>query len=1284
MGFKKTGTAISSLMVVGSLLWLLDMRSNRSLPPMVTQAEPNAEDLPNSQLSQPQNPSDLKRVEIRPSPYALLDYDTIRAGQENNEAWANKYEITDNWSIQFTSEEEMDKFLNSTEASYIEKVQGFSDIHVIQFPDSKAEEVAQQIQTLLSSNESVLWFEQEALQTFALRYDESPPAFNDPLLRDQWHLKNTGDRWNVANEDANVYPAWNYGVSGAGKHIAIIDTGTEFNHPDLLSNYRKDIDFDYLDNDASPQPESSDETHGTAVAGVAGAGVNGNCGVGVAYNSELIGIRLIHEDRGVSSSRQASAIAHRSDIIDIYNNSWGPDTDDGANMAGPSTLSLSAIQNAIHNGRNGLGSIYIWAAGNGRTIGSNVNYDGWASIRYSIAVGAVGDQGKISSYSEPGAPMLVCAPSSGNTSGIRTTDLRGQSGVDPGDCRIEFGGTSSASPLVAGVVALMLEANPNLGWRDVQHILAKTAVRVARSDTDWKQNGAGHWVNHNFGFGRVDAAAAVKVAQTWTNVPDSTEYDSGELTIEQSVPDNSSTGIELTQTVDSNIRVEHVSLTLDLDAAEADTMDWGNLHITLTSPSGTESILATPHTDARKSYSEWTYWTVRCLDESSAGEWTLNLSDRRSGNLHAAKSWQLKLYGTPIEEGDNQHPVANDDNVSIIEATTYIDVAANDTDADDDTLEVISIYKSPDSSITLLQSGVIEYTPGEGMGGTDTFGYTIHDSRGGIKTAQVNIVVPRPEANPDQVGTSQNSPITIDVLENDIDYDGDSMRVTEMTLPDHGGAILQPNNQIEYTPLTGFVGVDRFQYTITDDDDGTSSAEVTVYVTREDDFALDFDGDNDRVIIQNTQDKRLNTPFTIESWIRPEGWGEGETGYGRIFDTEQIVFYLHGTGFPSYTTNSLLISIDHLNGVRSIYNTPANSIKLNQWQHVAVTYDNISSVKLYINGIEQSTSLPFDNASGPVTTGSQLWMVGEAASTQRAFEGAIDEFRVWDVVRSSNDLRNNMDQPLNGNESGLLTYLPMNEGMGSQTNDQSSPTEDGTITEAKWIRGILGENTAPQANRDEVEVIASQKIIIPVTTNDSDPDGDELRVSRIINVSTGSASFLNGSIIFESPDDFTGVVRIDYEISDGYNGSSKSALVLVIGEGLYYKVWEAKNFDGSLGEPENDNDFDSLTNFAEYAYGTNPLSGFQDPTLHRLEYDGVTGITRFTYTLLRSSIDVSYKLMQSNDLQNWTVAIEDLDYTLISVKPIDDDSETRVIEFNSSDGQPIFVRLEATSLAGAQ
>ena len=1225
-----------------------------------------------------------ERSPVEKSPYPARSPASLREAISNGEDWTESYQVSDTWTVQLGKPTLKDELMSELGAESIESIPGFSSVYVVHIPDSEQLLRANEIEKVLEGHSSVRWFEQEILETFALRYDESPPPFSDPILNDQWHLKNVGDRSNIPGEDSNIYPAWNYGVSGAGVFIAIVDTGTEGSHPDLAPNYRQDLDFDYIDNDPSPTPNDGSETHGTSVAGVAAAAANESCGVGAAFNAELIGIRLIDENSGVSSSRQASAVAHRSDLVDIYNNSWGPDTDNGARMSGPGNLSFSAMKNAIENGRDGLGVIYVWAAGNGRAINSNVNYDGWAAHRYAIAVGAVGDQGKVSTYSEPGAAMLICAQSSGNTSGIRTTDLQGAIGADLGDCRIDFGGTSSASPLVAGIVALILEANPNLGWRDVQQILAKTAVKVATDDGDWVRNGAGYWVNHNFGFGRVDAAAAVRVAQSWIPIGDEVEVSSNVLTVNQTIPDNSSVGIQTAHEVDNNIRVEQVSVKIDIDAATNSTADWGDLLIKLTSPAGTESILAEPHTDAQKTYSNWTYWSVRHLEENSQGTWTLSIEDRRSGDNHLLKSWELEIFGTAISENDNQLPVAETDSFVVSETTTYLDVLANDSDPDEDPLEIISIYRSPHSEVILLPSGLIEYTPGQVVGGNDRFGYTMHDGRGGIKTAEVEITIPRPFANDDSVATQKNTPISIPVLANDIDYNEGILRIKSFSQSTNGVVSSEGQLSLTYSPAVDFIGVDRFTYVVTDDEDGETTGEVSIYVTAGDDFALLFDGDDDQLIIEGSANEALNNPFSIEAWIRPTGWGEAEFGFARILDKDKIVYYLHGTGNPNYNENSMLILLDHSNGAQSIHNTPTNSIHLNQWQHVAATYDNISNVNLYINGIQQTLTSVGDNATGPVAIGTQAMIVGESVAKLRAFEGAIDEFRIWNRELSVAEISANKDQSLTGEELGLRTYYPMNEGIGLQLNDNASPSNLGAISGAKWIKGIIGENTPPVPTIDEVESIVNQKIVIPVTTNDSDQDGDEILIRKLTNVSSGSASIQGGSIIFQPEEDFTGIVRIDYEVDDGYNGTSLSSLILVIGEGLYYKVWEAENFSGNLGAADEDTDFDDLTNFNEYAFGTDPLSGLMDSSLWKIEYDQELGTTLFTYTSLIGSIDVNYKLQISTDLINWEIPQENLDYETISKKNLIPNTETRVIEFQPLSGERIFIRLEAISLVGAQ
>lgn len=1269
--------------------FLICLRPVDKAQPLKTQPPSKGEWLPSStsssQDSQISGQSLVKETSnIQESPYAIITPELLREARERNQSWSNHYRVSDTWTVQIGDREDLSKAVSALNGKFIESVAGFPDMVVIQVEGSEQEPMANQVRSMLQQQSGVKWFEQEIIETFALRYDESPPPFSDPMLDDQWHLRNVGDRWNVAGEDSNIYPAWNEGVSGAGIFLAVVDTGTQGFHPDLAANYREDLEFDYIDNDSSAAPNSSEETHGTAVSGVAAAAANDVCGVGAAFNAELIGVRLIHESQGVSTSRQASAVSHRSDLVDIYNNSWGPDTENGARMAGPGNLAFSAMKQAIENGRDGLGAIYVWAAGNGRSIGSNVNYDGWASHRYSIAVGAVGDHGKLSRYSEPGASMLVCAHSNGDTSGIRTTDLQGQAGADPGDCRIEFGGTSSAAPLVAGIVALMLESNSDLTWRDVQHILAKTAVKVATTNSDWSRNGAGYWINHNFGFGRVDAAAAVKVAKDWISVGEEQSVDSNVLSLDQSIPDNSTAGIEAFHTVNEHIRMEHVAVTLNMKAAEGSTMDWGNLKITLTSPRGTVSILAEPHTDTQESYPEWTYWTVRNWDEDSQGTWKLKIEDLQSNNLHIATSWGLEIFGTEITEQDNRIPVAVRDDIAITETTSFLDVTDNDTDEDSDPLEVISIYRSPHSSVTLTPSGLIEYTPGPGLKGRDRFAYTMHDGRGGIKTAEVHLTILRPEANDDQVATSREEMVVIPVLDNDIDYDGDNIRIKEFSSPQHGVAELQGFINLAYTPEAGFLGVDRFTYTITDDEDGDATAEVTVYVTANVDYALLFDGDDDQIIIENSEDQQLDTAFTIEAWIRPSGWGEGELGFARIFDKDNVIFYLHGTGNPDYNPHSLLILLDHSNGSQSILNTPTDSILLNRWQHVAISYDNISEVHMYIDGIEQTLDTPGGPGSGPVADSGQAIIIGEAANQLRAFEGAIDEFRVWNRSLPLSEINIQKDNRLSGEELGLFIYYSMNEGLGTQLADAGNPVRNGNINGPAWIRGIIGENAPPQTTTDEIHGQVDEKLIISVTGNDTDPDGDEISIDQILNVSNGSASILGGSIIYQPPPGFTGLVRIDYAVSDGYNGTTTSTLILAIGEGLYYTVWEANNYAGGLGGAEDDTDFDSLSNFTEYAFGTDPLSGFKDPARWNLVYDPESGKTTFTYTLLQESLDVEYRLLQSSDLENWSIPTEGDDYEVLSVIYLSPATETRILEFQPPDGNRVFLKLEALSLRGSQ
>ena len=357
---------------------------------------------------------------------------------------------------------------------------------------------------------------------------------NDTYFSNQWHLENTGQDNGVAGEDVNITGAWN-SVRGTGIVIGVVDDGLEWDHEDLSANYESNLDYDYCNYDSDPMPASWD-AHGTAAAGVAAAIGNNGLGVsGAAPDASLAGLMLIA--CGNSDNDEANALSHLNNDIDIYSNSWGP-SDNGQTLSGPGPLMIAAFEDDAYNGRNGLGNVITWAAGNGLSSDDDSNLDGYANSRFTISVTAVDHDGDQTNYGEPGANVLVSAPSDGSGVGITTTDNEGNSGYTNGDYTSNFGGTSSATPLVSGVIALMLEANSNLTWRDVQQIIVESARKNDPNDSGWNTNGAGHEFNHKYGFGVIDAGHAVSLAENWTNLGPEVNISSGTISVSQSIPDN--------------------------------------------------------------------------------------------------------------------------------------------------------------------------------------------------------------------------------------------------------------------------------------------------------------------------------------------------------------------------------------------------------------------------------------------------------------------------------------------------------------------------------------------------------------------------------------------------------------------------------------------------------------------------------------------------------------------------------------------------------------------------
>ncbi len=336
--------------------------------------------------------------------------------------------------------------------------------------------------------------------------------------------------------------------------------------------------------------------------------------------------------------------------IDIYNNSWGPGEGNNPpnDLAAPKALTQMVLITGVNQGRNGLGNIYVWSAGNQRQTQQNVNYDGYANSRYTIAVGAVDHDGKQASYSESGAPLLVSAYSgSEGTKGIKTAHAH------PGTpYNHDFSGTSAAAAVTSGVVALMLEANPNLTWRDVQHILVETALKNDENDSEWTKNAAGHEINYKYGFGVVDAEAAVQKALEWQQIGTEVMLTSGEREVNKAIPNGGST-LEQSFPFTEDITVESVEVMFDADHELR-----GDLEVVLISPDGTESVLADSHTDVNDrdaagnptgidQYRSWMFTSMRHWGESSRGEWKLQVRDENGNDVQGDwNKWKLNLYGT--------------------------------------------------------------------------------------------------------------------------------------------------------------------------------------------------------------------------------------------------------------------------------------------------------------------------------------------------------------------------------------------------------------------------------------------------------------------------------------------------------------------------------------------------------------------------------------------------------------------------------------------------------------
>ena len=483
-------------------------------------------------------------------------------------------------------------------------------------------------------------------------------GIGDTLYGCQWHLNNDDQFPFGVGEDVNVEGVWSDGVLGEGITVAVVDDGMQHQHEDLRDNVDSSRNHDYTGSGDIYDPFGFH--HGTPVAGIIAARDNSIGMRGVAPRATIYGYNLIHDERHHTHANEADAMSRNAGSTAISNNSWGPG--DSAAPERAHALWEEAVKNGVTAGYGGKGVFYAWAAGNGADLQDNSNLDEYANFYAVTAVCAVDHTDLRTQYSEQGSNLWVCAPSGDSIIGrpdIATTD-------DGNWYTTRFDGTSAATPMVSGVAALARQVNNELTWRDVKLILAASARQNDATFGGWEEGatkyrdaGSNYNFSHHFGFGVVDAGAAVDLARNWTNVPPLRKSTAESARINLSIPDAAAdpmenivvpgTTVTSTLALDSHVAfIEYIQVDTHFDHGS-----FRDLETELISPAGNVSVLV-PRLEIDPSYprvpdhpltEEFRLGSAKHLGESAEGAWTLRITDHRAETAGTLKSWSITAYG---------------------------------------------------------------------------------------------------------------------------------------------------------------------------------------------------------------------------------------------------------------------------------------------------------------------------------------------------------------------------------------------------------------------------------------------------------------------------------------------------------------------------------------------------------------------------------------------------------------------------------------------------------------
>lgn len=542
---------------------------------------------------------------------------------------------TGTMTIQFESDvdlTEREEVLGEFGLEVVEDLDFLDDGYTVALTEQSTEnplKIAQKLQ----SRDGILTAEPDLSFRISLKYTPS-----DTEYASQWHLTNHGDAVGLtAGADVKAESAWDYTRGDRDVVVCVMDDGFDLEHPDFSSPAKIVAPRDFEDDDVAPEPQLESDNHGTACAGVAVAEENGSGVVGLAPDCSLMPVRT---SRWLSDESIVALFQHAMDEgADIISCSWS-----AVAWNFPLSTKMNAIiHKAATQGRdNGKGCVILFAAGNenrpldGEKDGQR-SHQGFALHPDVVAVGASNSLDKRSPYSNYGPELTLCAPSSGAPGRrITTTDRRGPSGYESGDYTYQFGGTSSSTPLAAGLAALILSVKPDLTSVEVRETMMNTAEKIDEAGGEY-DNGHSPW----YGHGRIDATKALAYV-SGDGEGQLPQVLSVKHSVDRPIPDQG----EIDDVIPFPLDLEPRRFEVSVDIKHT----WrGDLRVSLRSPSGTEAVLSDrsggQEDDLVRTYrsNENPELFEGLLSGSPKGDWRLTVADTASDDVGRLVEWSVSV-----------------------------------------------------------------------------------------------------------------------------------------------------------------------------------------------------------------------------------------------------------------------------------------------------------------------------------------------------------------------------------------------------------------------------------------------------------------------------------------------------------------------------------------------------------------------------------------------------------------------------------------------------------------